>query len=278
MRPSGERVMEEVRRAAGRIREEGAPDPDWGLVLGTGLGALAEEIDVEASLGYGQIPGFVPATVDEHDGRLLLGTLGGRPVAAMRGRYHRYEGHPLEQVTFPVRVLRELGAGTLVTSGAAGGMDPLWERGDLVLVSDHVNLMGDNPLVGPNVDDQGPRFPDMSEAYDPELRRRAREEAVQMGLSLREGVYVAVTGPNLETPAEYRMLRTLGADLVGMSTVPEVIVARHAGMRVLGTAVITDMCLPDDLEPVDVEEVVRVAGEAAPDLSRLVRAVIRGAD
>ncbi|MFB6241132.1 MAG: purine-nucleoside phosphorylase [Gemmatimonadota bacterium] len=216
--------------------------------------------------------------MDEHDGRLLLGTLGGRPVAAMRGRYHRYEGHPLEQVTFPVRVLRELGARTLVTSGAAGGMDPLWERGDLVLVSDHVNLMGDNPLVGPNVDDQGPRFPDMSEAYDPELRRRAREEAVQMGLSLREGVYVAVTGPNLETPAEYRMLRTLGADLVGMSTVPEVIVARHAGMRVLGTAVITDMCLPDDLEPVDVEEVVRVAGEAAPDLSRLVRAVIRGAD
>lgn len=192
----------------------------------------------------------------------------------MSGRYHRYEGHSLEQVTFPIRVLRELGVRTLVTSGAAGGMEPLWDRGDLVLISDHINLMGDNPLVGPNVDEQGPRFPDMTEAYDAGLRRAAREEALEMGLQLREGVYVGVPGPQLETPAEYRMLRTLGADLVGMSTVPEVIVARHAGMRVLGTAVVTNMCLPDDLEPVDGEEVVRVAGEATPALSALVRRVM----
>ncbi|MDP2498342.1 MAG: purine-nucleoside phosphorylase [Candidatus Palauibacterales bacterium] len=266
--------MERVRRAVDRIRREGAPAPEWAVVLGTGLGALGDEIDVEATVPYGAIPDFPPATVEEHEGRLLLGSIGGRSVAAMSGRYHRYEGHTLGEVTFPIRVLRELGATTLVTSGAAGGMEPLWERGDLVLISDHINLMGDNPLVGPNVEEQGPRFPDMSEAYHAGLRRRAREAAVQMGVQVREGVYAGVTGPNLETPAEYRMLRTLGADLVGMSTVPEVIVARHAGMRVLGTAVVTDMCLPDDLEPVEVEDVIRVAGEAAPTLSALVRRVM----
>lgn len=274
MTGDGCRVMESVRRAVDRIRREGAPEPEWAVVLGTGLGALADEIDAEAAVPYEAIPGFPPATVEEHEGRLLLGSIGGRSVAAMGGRYHRYEGHTLGQVTFPIRVLRELGATTLVTSGAAGGMEPLWERGDLVLISDHINLMGDNPLVGPNVEEQGPRFPDMSEAYDPGLRRRAREAAVEMGVAVREGVYAGVTGPNLETPAEYRMLRTLGADLVGMSTVPEVIVARHAGMRVLGTAVVTDMCLPDDLEPVEVEDVIRVAGEAAPALSALVRRVM----
>lgn len=270
----GSRIMERVRRAAERIRREDAPDPEWAVVLGTGLGGLGDEIEVEASVPYRGIPGFPPATVEEHEGRLLLGWIGGRSVAAMSGRYHRYEGHSLEQVTFPIRVLRELGVRTLVTSGAAGGMEPLWDRGDLVLISDHINLMGDNPLVGPNVEEQGPRFPDMTEAYDAGLRRAAREEALEMGLQLREGVYVGVSGPQLETPAEYRMLRTLGADLVGMSTVPEVIVARHAGMRVLGTAIVTDMCLPDDLEPVDVEEVVRVAGEATPALSALVRRVM----
>ena len=274
MTGDGSRVMERVRRAAGRIRREDAPEPEWAVVPDTGLGGLGEDIDVEASVPYEAIPGFPPATVEEHEGRLMLGSMGGRSVAAMSGRYHRYEGHSLGQVTFPIRVLRELGAGTLVTAGAAGGMDPLWDRGDLVLISDHINLMGDNPLVGPNVDEQGPRFPDMSEAYDAGLRRVAREAALEMGLQLREGVYAGVTGPQLETPAEYRMLRTLGAELVGMSTVPEVIVARHAGMRVLGTAVITDMCLPDDLEPVDVEEVVRVAGEATPALSSLVRRVM----
>ncbi len=268
------RIMERVRRAAERVRREGGPEPEWGVVLGTGLGGLGDAMEVEASVPYGSIPGFPPATVEEHEGRLLLGSVGEERVAAMSGRYHRYEGHSLARVTFPIRVLRELGAGTLITSGAAGCMDPLWETGDLVLISDHINLMGDNPLVGPNVEAQGPRFPDMSEAYDGGLRRAAREAALEAGLRLREGVYVAVTGPNLETPAEYRMLRTLGADVVGMSTVPEVIVARHAGMRVLGTAVVTDMCLPDDLEPVDVEDVIRVAGEAAPELSRLVRLVM----
>lgn len=278
MSRGGSRMMERVREAADRIRREGGPEPEWAVILGTGLGGLGDELDVEASVPYTEIPGFPPATVEEHEGRLLLGPVGGRSVAAMSGRYHRYEGHSLQQVTFPIRVLRELGARTLVTSGAAGGMDPLWERGDLVLISDHINLMGENPLVGPNVEAQGPRFPDMSEAYDGALRREAREAGLDLGLRLREGVYVAVTGPNLETPAEYRMLRTIGADLVGMSTVPEVIVARHAGMRVLGTAVITDMCLPDALEPVDVEEVIRVAGEATPDLSRLVRRVIESAD
>jgi len=271
---TGGDVMERVRRAAGRIRREGAPEPEWAAILGTGLGGIGDAIDVQATVPFAEIPGFPPATVEEHEGRLLVGSVEGRTVAAMSGRYHRYEGHSLKQVTFPIRVLRELGADTLVTSGAAGGMEPLWELGDLVVISDHINLMGENPLVGPNVEAQGPRFPDMSEAYDADLRRAAREAALDMGLRLREGVYVAVTGPNLETPSEYRMLRTLGGDVVGMSTVPEVIVARHAGMRVLGTAVITDVCLPDALEPIDVEEVIRVAGEATPELSRLVRRVI----
>lgn len=270
--------MDRVRRAAERVRREDAAAPEWALVPGNGLRGLADPVDVDAAVPYAEIPGFPPAAVEGHGGRLLLGSMGDRGAAVMSGRPHRYEGHSLQQVTFPIRVLRELGAHTLVTAGAAGGMEPLWSRGDLVLISDHINLMGDNPLVGPNVDEQGPRFPDMSRAYDRELRRTARSEAVDMGLQLREGVYVAVTGPSPETPAECRMLRTLGADLVGMSTVPEVIVARHAGMRVLGTAVITGACLPDDREPVDVAEAARVAGEAAPALSTLVRRVTESAD
>lgn len=261
--------MRRVRRAAGRIRDEGGPRPAWGVILGTGLGALGEEIAVEVDLPYGEIPGFAPATVDGREGRLLLGAVDGRPLVAMSGRYHPYAGHPLEQVALPVRVMRELGAEAMVLSGAAGGLDPRWERGDLALISDHVNCTGDNPLVGPNVEAQGPRFPDMSEAYDGGLRERARRAALEHGLRLREGVYAGVTGPDRGTPAEHRMLRTLGADMVGTSTVPEVIVARHAGMRVLGAAVIAEMCPSDRLEPVEEER--RTADEAAAGLSRIVR-------
>ena len=256
------------------LRARTALVPDVGLILGTGLGRLADEIQIEASVPYADIPGFVRSTVESHTGRLLLGTLEGRRVAAMQGRFHRYEGYTLAQVTWPVRVLRALGAGTLIVSNACGGMHPLWDAGDLVLLADHINFLGDNPLVGPNDDAAGPRFPDMSCPYDAELRAAARAVALERGLVLREGVYVAVTGPNLETRAEYRMLRTLGADVVGMSTVPEVIVARQLGMRVLGLAIITDRCLPDALEPASVERIIAVARGAEPALATLVRGVL----
>jgi purine-nucleoside phosphorylase len=192
----------------------------------------------------------------------------------MQGRFHRYEGYDLQQVTFPVRVLHALGARTLVVSNACGGMNPLWAPGDLVLISDHINLLGDNPLVGPNDDRLGPRFPDMSAPYDPELRTLARDTALELGIMLREGVYVAVPGPNLETRAEYRMLRAIGADVVGMSTVPEVIVANHQGLRTLGISIITDQCLPDALEPAEIGRIIATATRAEPELTRLITTVV----
>ena len=249
-------------------------EPDVALILGTGLGALAEQIEVEAEFGYHDIPGFPAPTVESHQGRLLLGTLGKQRVVAMQGRFHRYEGYALQEIGFPVRVIRALGASSLIVSNACGGMHPLWAPGDLVLLADHINLLGDNPLIGPNEDQVGPRFPDMSAAYDPALRAIARDVARQRQIVLREGVYVAVTGPNLETAAEYRMLRTMGADVVGMSTVPEVIVAVHGGMRVLGISIITDQCLPDALEPADVSTIIATAMQAEPALTELVTGVL----
>jgi purine-nucleoside phosphorylase len=244
--------------------------PDLGIILGTGLGGLADEMVVETSVPYDRIPGFPLSTVESHAGRLLLGRLGKRTVIAMQGRFHRYEGYSLTDVGFPVRVMRGLGAETLIVTNACGGMNPLWNAGDLVLLSDHINLLGDNPLVGANDERLGPRFPDMSAPYDPELRAVARAVALELGIVLREGVYVAVPGPSLETRAEYRMLRGIGADVVGMSTVPEVIVAAHAGMRTLGISIITDQCLPDALEPVDIERIIATARRAEPPLTRLI--------
>jgi purine-nucleoside phosphorylase len=248
--------------------------PDVAIVLGTGLGGLADEVAVEARIPYGEIPGFPLATVESHAGELLLGTLAGRRVVAMRGRFHVYEGYTPQQIGLPVRVLERLGARTLMVSNACGGMHPLWSPGDLMLIADHINLLGGNPLVGPNDDRVGPRFPDMSEAYDAGLRSLARAVAVERGITLREGVYVAVPGPNLETRAEYRMLRAFGADVVGMSTVPEVITAVHLGMRVLGVSIITDQCLPDALAPATVEQIIAVARAAEPALTALVRGVL----
>jgi purine-nucleoside phosphorylase len=248
--------------------------PEVALILGTGLGALARAITVECEIGYGDLPGFPLSTVESHAGRLLVGTLAGRRVIAMQGRFHRYEGYSLQQVTLPVRVLRALGAGTLIVSNACGGMHPLWAPGDLMLIADHINLLGDNPLIGPHDAALGERFPDMSAPYDAALRALAREVAVAQGIVLREGVYVAVQGPNLETRAEYRMLRGLGADVVGMSTVPEVIVAVHGGMRVLGVSIITDQCLPDALVPARLETIIATAMGAEPNLTALVRGVL----
>jgi purine-nucleoside phosphorylase len=267
-------TLERVQRAADAVRARFAPKPDVAIILGTGLGGLAGRVSVETSIDYTELPGFPLSTVESHAGRLLCGTLSGKTVVAMQGRFHRYEGYSLQQVTFPVRVLRALGADVLVVSNACGGMHPLWAAGDLMLIADHINLLGDNPLIGPNDDRLGPRFPDMSDPYDGALRAMARSVALQRGITLREGVYVAVPGPNLETRAEYRYLRGIGADVVGMSTVPEVIVAIHGGMRVLGISIITDQCLPDALEPASVEKIIAVASRAEPNLTALVCGVL----
>jgi purine-nucleoside phosphorylase len=267
-------TFDAARRAAASIRARFDAQPDVAIILGTGLGALAAEIDATAIIDYREIPDFPLSTVESHHGRLLCGTLGGKTLVAMQGRFHRYEGYSLQQVTFPVRVMRALGVKTLIVSNACGGMNPDWAAGDLMLISDHINLLGDNPLIGPNDERFGPRFPDMSAPYDEELRKAARSVAAELGIPLREGVYVSVAGPNLETRAEYRFLRAIGADVVGMSTVPEVIVAVHAGLRVLGLSIITDMCLPDSLEPATVERIIAVANRAEPPLTRLVRGVL----
>lgn len=263
-----------LREAADAVRARSAATPDVGIVLGTGLGALAAEIEVEEEIPYSQIPHFVPSTVESHSGRLLIGSLEGLRVVAMQGRLHLYEGYRAWQVVFPVRVMSLLGARALIVSNASGGMNPLWSPGDLMLIADHINLLPDNPLTGPNLDALGPRFPDMSAAYDPLLQRVAQEVALERRIPLRRGVYVAVPGPNLETAAEYRMLRMMGADVVGMSTVPEVIAAVHAGMRVLGLSVITDACLPDALRPTSLEEILETAREAEPNLTGVVRGVL----
>lgn len=265
---------QQVEQAAAVVREHLGTTPRLGLILGTGLGRLADQITVDATLSYDEIPQFPISTVESHDGRFLAGTLRGVPVLAMQGRFHLYEGYSPREVTLPVRVMGTLGIDTLLISNAAGGMNPQFAQRDIMLITDHINLQGANPLVGPNVDDWGPRFPDMSEPYDPDLRALASENAMEQGLKLQEGVYVAVPGPNLETKAEYRMLRRLGADAVGMSTVPEVIVARHMGIRVMAVSVITDECFPDALEPVSLEDVLSVAGTVGPALTQLVDAVV----
>ncbi|MEP7380133.1 MAG: purine-nucleoside phosphorylase [Gemmatimonadota bacterium] len=267
-------TFETIEAAAALVRARVARVPDVAIILGTGLGGLAAAIESPIEIPYAELPDFPLSTVESHAGRLLCGTLAGKSVVAMQGRFHRYEGYSLQQVTFPVRVMRALGARTLVVSNACGGMHPLWESGDLMLLADHINLLGDNPLIGANDERLGPRFPDMSQPYDAALRELARAEACRQGITLREGVYVAVAGPNLETRAEYRMLRAVGGDVVGMSTVPEVIVAVHGGMRVLGFSIITDLCLPDALEPASVEKIIGVATRAEPHLTALITGVL----
>jgi purine-nucleoside phosphorylase len=269
-------LQQQLHDAVAFVRSCSAVRPDVALILGTGLGRLGDSIDVECAVDFADIPHMPPSTVESHAGRMLFGRLAGRPVVAMQGRYHGYEGHALQAVVLPVRLMRALGADTLVLSGACGSMNPLWAAGELVLLSDHINLLGDNPLVGPNVDSWGARFPDMSEPYDNELQMLARQVAVELRIPLREGVYAAVAGPNLETRAEYRMLRALGADVVGMSTVPEVIAARHMGMRVLAVSIITDVCLPDALEATDIDTIIRTAAAAEPSLARLLSVVLDG--
>lgn len=244
--------------------------PEAAVVLGTGLGGVAEAVEDAKTVPYDDIPGFPVSTVEGHKGSLLAGRLRGRAILAMEGRFHFYEGYTLREITLPVRVFRALGASTLVLTNACGGLDPLFRSGDVMVMDDHINLMGDSPLRGPNDDALGPRFPDMGRVYDAELVALAEAVARDERLDLRKGVYAALPGPQLETRAEYRMLRTLGAHAVGMSTVPEAIVAVHAGMRVLGFSVVTDMCLPDHLEPVDIRRILKTAAEAGPRLARIL--------
>ncbi|HOJ68381.1 MAG TPA: purine-nucleoside phosphorylase [Candidatus Hydrogenedentes bacterium] len=261
---------DQIDAAVSAIRARSAASPEYAIILGTGLGTLADRIDADTRISYADLPHFPRSTVEGHAGELILGRLAGRPVVALSGRFHRYEGYTLQQVTFPVRVARALGAHTLIVSNAAGGMNPHFRAGDLMVITDHINLMGDNPLIGPNDDTLGPRFPDMCEPYSNALVDLAEQAALELGIPLRRGVYVALTGPCLETRAEYRFLRLIGADAVGMSTVPEVIVAVHAGLRVLGFSVITDECFPDALRPADIAKIIETANAAEPKLAALV--------
>jgi purine-nucleoside phosphorylase len=272
-------TLERVNRSAQFIRDRWSHTPDAAIILGTGLGKLAEAIENPVVIGYPEIPDFPVSTVESHAGRLLCGTLAGRKVVAMQGRFHRYEGYTLQQVTFPVRVLRALGAKVLVVSNACGVVRSDWKPGDLMLIEDHINLLGDNPLIGANDDRLGPRFPDMSQPYDHALRTQARAIAdgdPAIGKRLREGVYVAVQGPTLETRGEYKLIREIGGDVVGMSTVPEVIVAVHSGMRVLGISIITDAAVPESLTHTTLEQIVATANAAEPALTSLVKGVVAG--
>jgi len=253
-----------------------ALEPQAAIILGTGLGALAKEIKEEASIEYSAIPGFVRSTVESHAGRLIFGTLEGKKVVAMQGRFHRYEGWSMGEITFPVRVMRALGAQVLCVANAAGGINRHFEPGDLMVIEDHINLMGDNPLIGANDERLGSRFPDMCGIYDKEIREMALSVARKDGMRCHTGVYAAMTGPCLETAAEYRMLASMGADAIGMSTVPEVIVAIHAGMKVLGLSVITDRCVADALKPANVPEIIRIAMEAEPRLTVLMKKTVAG--
>ncbi|MBN1854995.1 MAG: purine-nucleoside phosphorylase [Pirellulales bacterium] len=267
-------LYNQIQEAVAAIRGRFHQRPHAGLILGTGLGSLAQQIQIETTIDYEDIPHFLNSTTTSHRGRLVCGQLEGLPVVAMEGRFHQYEGYPLKKITLPVRVMKALGAELFLVSQAAGGMNPHYRAGDVMIIEDHINLMGDNPLVGINDDRLGPRFPDMSQPYDRKLIDIGLAVARREDFVAHRGIMVAVTGPNLETRAEYRFLRQIGADVVGMSTVPEVIVAVHSGMRSFGVSVVTDMCLPDALEVADVDKIITVANEAEPKLRALIRGVL----
>lgn len=270
------KLRTEIDDALRFIRTRTSASPSIGIILGTGLGALVQEIERETVIDYGDIPHFPVSTVESHHGKLIFGTLAGKNVVAMQGRFHFYEGYTMKQITFPVRVMKFLGVETLLISNAAGALNPSFVRGDIMLMADHINLLGDNPLIGPNDDTLGPRFPDMSEPYSNELLERAQVVAQGLNIKVQKGVYVAMQGPSLETRSEYRFLRTIGADAVGMSTVPEDIVAVQMGMKVFGVSIITDECFPDTLKPITLEEVIAVANKAEPKMTAIMKEVVRG--
>ncbi len=267
-------IRKQVNETVEFIRKHTTATPEIGIVLGTGLGELADEIDKDVVLSYEDIPHFPVSTVEFHAGHLIFGKISGKTVVAMQGRFHYYEGYTMQQITFPIRVMKFLGVKTLMISNACGGMNTQYRKGDLMIMEDHINLLGDNPLIGVNDPELGPRFPDMSEPYSKRLIALAEEIALEEKIRIQKGVYVAVPGPNLETRAEYRFLKTIGADVVGMSTVPENIAACHMGMEAFGISVITDECFPDALEPVNVEEIISTANEAQPRLTLLMKRLV----
>jgi purine-nucleoside phosphorylase len=264
-------LLEKIEAARAHLSGSFRTPPEIGVILGTGLGPIAAHLEIDADLPYAGIPHFARPTVDGHDGRWLFGRMAGRSMAVMQGRFHYYEGHSMEDIAFPVRVMKALGVKSLFITNIAGGVNPGYQLGDLMVITDHINLLGANPLIGPNTDALGPRFPDMSRPYDKALAGRLIALGAARGMALKRGVYACMSGPCLETAAEYRMLRILGADAVGMSTVPEVIAAVHAGLRVVALSLITDACDPDNLQPIDIPEIMRVAGEAEPKIAQLVR-------
>ncbi len=265
---------DEIQEAADYVRSQSDIKPEVGIILGTGLGRLGEKINVEKEVSYERIPHFPVSTVESHAGKLLLGKLNGKSVVAMQGRFHFYEGYSMQQVGFPVWVMKNLGIGALVVCNASGGLNPHFSVGDMVIITDHINMQGTNPLIGRNDDRLGPRFPDMYNLYDTELIELAEQTATELGYRTQRGVYVSVTGPTLETGAEYRMLRLLGGDVVGMSTVPEVIVARHQNLRVLGVSIVTDMGLPDAMRPVKIEDILHAANGTEPRMTEMIAKVI----
>ena len=267
-------MLEKIKATSNFIREKTKFNPGIGIILGTGLGGLVNEISVLHKLRYCDIPNFPVSTVDGHKGELIFGILAGKPILAMQGRFHFYEGYSMQEVTFPVRVMNDLGIKTLFVSNASGGLSPDFKVGDVMMITDHINMFGHSPLIGPNQDKLGPRFPDMIDAYDHTLRKLALKVAADSRIELKEGVYVGVTGPTFETPAEYKMLRLLGGDAVGMSTVPEVIVARHMKMRVFGISIITDSGVPGEIVEISHEDVQEVAKKAEPKLSLIIKELV----
>ncbi len=272
---SRDAYLKQIAEAYDFINSKVKVAPQVGIILGTGLGGLVKEIDISLEIPYQTIPHFPVSTVESHEGKLIFGELGGKQVMAMQGRFHYYEGYTMQQITFPLRIMKKMGIDTLLISNASGGMNPLFRKGDLMIIEDHINLLGTNPLIGQNLDEFGPRFPDMSEPYSKRLIALAEQVALENKIKVQKGVFIAVPGPSLETRAEYRFLRAAGADVVGMSTVPEVIVANHQSMEVLGISVITDECFPEALEPVNVEEIIRVAAQTEPKLTLIMREVVK---
>ncbi|MCQ2227718.1 MAG: purine-nucleoside phosphorylase [Bacteroidales bacterium] len=267
-------LIAQINEAAAYLKSQFSEQPKVGIILGTGLGGLVGEIDIEKSIDYKDIPHFPVSTVEGHSGRMIIGRIGGVPVLAMQGRFHFYEGYKMEQVTFPARVMKVAGINTLFVSNASGGLNPTFKVGTIMVITDHINMFGTNPLIGKNLDEFGPRFPDMSEVYSKRLIKRAFEIGQKNGIELASGVYVGTTGPTFETPSEYKMFRILGGDAVGMSTVPEVIVAHHAGMEIFGISIITDSGVPGEIVEVSHEEVQKVAGAAEPLMTKVIKELV----
>jgi purine-nucleoside phosphorylase len=268
-------LIQKINETLEVIRKKTLDNYEVGIILGTGLGGLVKDIEIEHGFDYSELPHFPLSTVESHHGKLIFGKIAGKNVVAMQGRFHYYEGYTMQQITYPVRVMKFLGVKTLLVSNACGGMNPLYRRGDIMLMVDHINLLGDNPLIGKNENELGPRFPDMSEPYNFDLIKLAEDAALKNQVKLQKGVYVAVPGPNLETRAEYRFLRNIGADVVGMSTIPENIVANHMGIKVLGLSIITDECFPESLKPAVLEEIIAAANAAEPKMTLIMKEVIK---